>query len=381
MKKIVFFIITILSNHLYAQVITNVEIIKENKKYYATNIKINGQKIDGIFLIDTGSESYINIDLAQQLGLEIQGVDSVSDGYTTTSIQFTYADFTVNDILFKNIKVNIDKIGILSDFKCNIKGVIGNNLMRYFVWRFSKDSIQIIRKTKHYKHIKEYKKGKLQRNTYYPTLITTFGRPRATTLFDTGDNGFFEISESLLKYVPKKEIRVGKGISSYRAFTEDTSAIIVKTDIFKILDFQLDNPIAFVSNEDYNFSLGAEFLDFFDIILDFPKGKYYVRQNVKDYTSDYWNTYGFKFKIENNSAVIIMIWNNSQAEKQNIQLGDEILLVNNLNIHDIMLNNPKCEVYKLIAQELEKHEIDITIINIKGTKRKLHLKQQYLFEQ
>lgn len=380
MKKIAFLIIAILSNHLYAQVITNVDIIKEKKKYYATNVKINGQKIDGIFLIDTGSETFIDIDLAQQLGLKMQGIDSVSDGYATTKIQFSFADFTVNDILFKNIKVNIDETDLLSNFQCNVKGIIGNNLMRHFVWRFSKDSVQIISKAKHYNRIKEYQKGKLQKGTYYPILITTFGRPRATTLFDTGDNGFFEIGKGLLKYVPKKEIRVGKGILSYRAFTEDTSAIVVKTDIFKILDFQLNNPIAFVSNENYGFSLGAEFLDFFDIILDFPKCKYYVKQNVKNYTSDYWNNYGFKFKIENNSVIITMIWSNSQAEKHNIQLGDKILLINNLNIQDIILKKPKCEVYKLIAQELEKQELDITIINSKGTKRKLHLVKEYLFK-
>jgi len=272
-----------------------------------------------------------------------------------------------------------DETDFFSDLKYNVKGILGNNLMKEYAWYFSKENIHIIKKVKLIEDIFTYKKGKLQGKSNYPTLISTFRKPRATTLFDTGDNAFFEIGEEVLQYLPAKELRSGKGVSGKRAFSEDTMVKVVKTNKFEILGLTLDNPIAYVG-QGRRFFLGAEFLEFFDIIIDFPRRKYYVRQNAQYYESDLSNTFGFNTKIENENLFVNMIWHNSEADKKGIEIGDKILKINKLNVLDVIKFKKAYEAIQIISTELKKQNISLKLMHDNGIEKTYNLSKKFLFE-
>ncbi len=379
MKRILF-VFLVLSNYLSAQVITNVSFIKNDNKYYASNVSINGEKIEGFFLLDTGSETFINKSLANKLNLEIKGETMVTDGQVEVKVPLSKAQFKIDNVSFPIIQIQVDENDIYWGSQCNVVGIIGNDLMRYFAWHFSKDTIQIIKKVKRFKNVEDYKKYKLDLQMgYYPILITSFGKPRATTLFDIGDNAFFEIGRSMLEYIPSKEIKQGEGVLTTSAFSKDISTTVVKTDIFEIEDFSVKNPIAFVSDGEGFWNLGAEFLDFFYIILDFPKKKYYLKQRSQVYCSDYWNNFGFKYEIKDSEKMIVsFIWNGSQAQEKGLVVGDEILSINQIDIKKL-LERPVCEIRKLVDKELKKENLTITIKKESGNKIPIFLKRENIF--
>lgn len=350
MRHIYLFVIGILCClRLYSQDCKCISVVKEEGRFYATNVKINNKVVHGKFLIDTGSMTLINSSVFAELKLECNGKQQVvSDGFINDTLKSVTASFIIDGIEFGDIDVSIIEDGIGN--VCNVRGTIGSDLMKENVWLFTKDSIVLLAKSKDYKYIRDFRKEKLIiQNKHYPYFIVGLNTPRATTLFDTGDNALMVSSYDVLEYYTGYTMIKGKGIGSYGLFSVDTGVAAITTNHLSISDFKIENPVAYVENS-FLWTVGTELLEYFDIILDFPKKRYYVKQIKGVYSDEKWNDFGFRYSVKNNQVFVRFVWCNSAVDKAGIEVGERILRINSLDLSEV--NGPYCDACKMIEQEL-----------------------------
>lgn len=365
-----------------AQEHQNISIVIENGKYYATNVKVNNTLIKGKFLIDTGAETIITKELASMLGLKAtEKTQEFSDGYLDKELQGVKIDFELDNILIKSVKANI--IDEPKGFVCNEYGVIGNDMLKNHAWHFTKDSIRVLFDVKEFVNGKNYKREKLiLKGGAYPYVIATLSKPTATTLFDTGDNCLFAITESEVRYLNNYSKLDGAGIGSINAFSNDTNTYAIKTNLLIVSGLTISNPIAYVDAKGQvpMWAIGSEFMDYFDVILDFPSKKYYLNQIKEEYDKgkSWGNSFGFKYLVNNNKALVQFVWDNSSAKAVGMKPNDTILQINSLDLRN--LKAKPCETYTKIDSEInENDELMITIHNGEETKT-LQLRKTDLFE-
>ena len=99
---------------------------------------------------------------------------------------------------------------------------------------------------------------------------------------------------------------------------------------------------------DENFpTIGNEFLKNYKIIITYDENKIYmIKQSESNNTI--LENFGFITGVIDQKAIVSIIYKNSTAEKKGLQLGDEIITVNDLNFSelisknacDFLLNNP-----------------------------------------
>lgn len=264
--------------------VTPLSISNEYGNYFATNVSINGHLVEGKFLIDTGSDySIISQQTANKLGLECIGQTTTTDGYKEITSSYVKARLTIDEVQFENVgmvMIEDDYLGL--GVFCQVKGIIGSNIIRQAVWRFTPVSVEIMNDIDEECELDEYTVEKLilqGDSKGVPYLVATFGRPRGTFLFDTGDNGFIQIYPELVQYVPERKERVGKGRAVSMLFSEqnatDTTVYSAcRTDTFNVAGLKVKQPIAYVEGTEQSVAIGSEFFNYFETIFDFPRKKY-----------------------------------------------------------------------------------------------------------
>ncbi|WP_461632022.1 aspartyl protease family protein [Labilibaculum euxinus] len=347
----------------------SISIVKENGKYFATNVKINNNLVYGKFLIDTGSETVISAELAASTGLEFKKKAEISDGYNNKVVFKTKVTFSIDDFHFKETTVlavhGLDMgIGIF----CDVVGIIGSDIMRQYTWSFYDDKIEIFPEAKTIPNITSYNKEKLILQGYHnttPYLIVGFGTPRATTLFDTGDNCFIQINKTVLDYINPQEVINGNGqaikmLLSYQNATSETVYSAIKTDKFTLGNSTIIEPIAYVESEEEGWAIGTEFFDYFDVIIDFKKKDFYSKQKKEKYSSSKWCDFGFKLIQKNGDVYISFVWNNSPAYELNIKPNDRVIKIDDLSLEELG-NRKECQIQMEINEKLNNDNISIVI--------------------
>lgn len=323
-----------------------------NGKYILQNVKV--ENVVGNYILDTGTDiTIISEKLSNSIKLEIKGEEILSDSENEFSAKYGFADIKIGNVNFYNIAICV--VSNLDSLICGVDGIIGNNLIQKCVWQLSKSEITISNKVSKEKK-KDYKKNKLLLIGGAPHFLAKLSVPRATFLFDLGDNGFVAVGKEITKHIkPKKEIN-GYGKSLLRIFDNDTKTYLndskaMLLDTFYVFDYKIINPISYVDmgKEIYSVSIGSEFLNYFDIILDYKNKKVYSKQIEKQYKSEHWNNFGFKYIIENKLVMVRFIWQNSSAEKVGIKPGERILKINSL---DLTNSISICQTYTKIETEL-----------------------------
>lgn len=353
----------------------------EQGKYILRDIKINN--ITGNFILDTGSDlTLISNHFADLIGFVPKKEYKLNDMTNEVVTKCGLTNITIGNILFSNIAACIvDDIG--KDIICNIDGIIGNNLIRQCVWQLSNSKIIISDEVSDGQK-KSYKENKLILMNNAPYFIAKLSIPRATFLFDLGDNSLLNVDENLSKYIKSKSLIEGYGNISITAFEnrEDTvksiKSAVFQTDTLKIFDYHIYKPISYVSDVPWHISLGSELLDYVSIILDYKHKKVYSKQIKTKYSKEHFNTFGFKFEIKKGEVIINYIWNETELYKNNIKLGSQILSINDINLRNLNSKN-NCFWTNKILHLLKNSE---TIkLNIKGIDTPLILKKNNLFSE
>ncbi len=337
----------------------------ENNVIIIKDVRIKGTTQKFNFILDSGSEyTLISKRVAKEIGFTADFSEEITDGYEKQKIQLGFANFKIQNIEFNSVGVGIIDNSQMEKI-CNIDGYIGYNLMKSCIWQLSTGQIIITDDIKNIKNVRNYNKQKLFNG---PTVEAGFTNGfNSTMLFDLGDNGTVEIQESRIDLIKKKEIATGTGIlytTGLGVGNKNESSVhkLLKVPSFKFGNNLVKNMIVYTDNAPH-FPIdiiGAGILNYFEIVLDFPKKRIYSLNVLDEYKSEGYKTHGFKYTIVNNEMIITYIWNNSPAYKAGLRVGEKITKLHGLKIKDLS-NLDNCEIYKRIDTIMDIDTINIVL--------------------
>lgn len=290
----------------------------------------------------------------------------LSDGIHKNQVLLGKVDVTIDNIYFKNILTDCSDLHHIYDrVDCHVDGIIGMSLMKDCVWTFAENFLIIAGSLNKLKDINQYEKRDFSFNRLlYSTKISTV---EPVTILDLGMNFFGEINPWYLRYIEQKEILTGKGNPLTRAFSEDNQTGTTRMVWFPIVDIggvKIRNAVFQITEEEDSLScsVGAQLLDYFNMILDCKKENIYLKPKILDtyFLSDENYQYGFLYRIIDSSIYITTVWDNSPAFINQLEVGDKIVNINGLDLRNIM---EYCVVYQLINKELRGPKI---VIGIEG---------------
>jgi predicted aspartyl protease len=314
--------------------------------YVLTHIRLNNSSRLYRFIIDTGSTgSSISKKVADALGLEMTGTDQVTDGYSYENLSTSQLDMDIEGIIFKGLEVDV----MTSDMSgrgqvCAIDGILGSNVLKKHVWSFRKGQVGVQSQVDK-KQLSDFSKYKMKLQFGgVPTLVAGFKGTRSTSLIDLGFNGNITTPISNVEYLWGKQERTGKGQLIHTAFNNPAPT---KTRILKVPEFDFGSPkehkkygtamsiqevIVDVEEEEHYpiQAIGAGLLNSFEMVIDFPKERLYIKKINDSKAHSILNTFGFV--VNPNTRSVEFIWDDSPAAKLGLQLGDEIQKLNHLNL-------------------------------------------------
>lgn len=359
---------------------------------YLLDVTINGMKVQGKFLLDNGCrESFISESLAKEMHLKKLKSKNVLDAYgEKKKLEFSKLNYSISGIRFNKIKTSILTDESFYNSGCDIRGIIGRNLMKKCIWRISIDDEILISNKIELLNTKAYKKQKLILGTGIDIGFMD-GDSAIASIIDLGSQSFVTLTPNTLSEISTGN-RVENKISTnklewatifYKDNPRDTS-VIFDTDAALVSglyisgdDNVIRNPIIDIDSKDDSYIplIGSELLAYYDIILDGINEAFYYRNKMKEYKQR--DLLGLGFVIDNSEVYINYLVANSPAEKSGLVLGDQIIEINHKKASDILKNNPTCNYRVLIKEELLSKPQ--TIIKIAREDKMLSMKKAYLF--
>ena len=405
MKNILILLFLLICNDVFAQLYNkditvkpkhynkNVDFeIQAFKKIVVKNVSINGSKKKYNFLFDTGSNlTYISKKIADEIKFIPTIKDSVSDGYTSKLLDFGKVEIDIKDVCFKDVYVGIDE-SVNNELLC-IDGIIGFNLISKSIWKIdlSKNILLFTDDLKNIKDKEEYYSQKIFIIHSLPYVVCGFENIyRATMLFDLGDNSTIYLYSSYDFLTKRGKIFKSSGINiTQSSFSTEIDTLITAEKImFNKFNFgkttkkraeNLENflkyPVADIENINTSNVIGAGILDYYSLIMDFPHKKIYTRLFNNQFEL---SSYGIAIGYFNKHYEVLLVWENSPAQKQNIKPGDIILQINNLDLQNFS-HNPPCILNKNIEEELKKDTIELRIKNVNDKVKIYTLTKENIF--
>ncbi len=329
-----------------------------NFDYGVPIIKASINDIEYNFLFDTGMPTTLSEIIVKELTLKSKSSVMGSD-VNGNSQQESYVmvnEIIVGGISFKQVKTLSTDLKSGFEIGClNLDGVIGNNLIKDAIWEIDYEK-KVIRLTDNIVNFKipddadviKFKTN-AKKGYYSPNIeIAINNKSRKDVKFDTGSNkginlpfdyysSVLDVNKSVEYYGQASAALYGKG--------ENKKYLDSKVESIKIGDLQLQNQIV-TFDENYP-TVGNKLFENFKIFISYVENKISMVKQ-KEYTNTILENFGFQTAVINKKAIVSIIYKNSNAEKKGLQIGDEIITVNDLNFPeliskdacDFLLNNP-----------------------------------------
>lgn len=298
-------------------------------------VKINGNIYD--FLFDTGAPTVVGQDLVKELDLEPTGVINASDGKGRMKPEYTYnlARMEIADVEIAQIKcLSINTEGVSSTICRKVDGIIGADLMQKYCWQLNFSDSTLIFSSESLLPPKDAIAVHFEPSaSFSPFIMMKYGDSSFYAEFDSGSNNPLTFSDSIYlnnrKAMKKKYITVYGGVeqSIYgRIYTKELRAIldtismgeIVFTDVFaKMRDTRNELP-----------TIGTSFMRNYDITIDWRKQRIYLKQISKNADDRFTSSFGLSFSVTDSGLYVGLLWQNSEAEKRGIRLGDRVMRIN-----------------------------------------------------
>ncbi|MFW6017045.1 MAG: aspartyl protease family protein [bacterium] len=335
------------------------------------------------FVLDTGAESTI-IDgkLAKSLELkEKANIDIIDRTNTRKNKKIVIINsLKIASMKFKNKAVVTTDISRIRDFGFNVDGIIGSDILRFFIVTLNYEkkviNFSIDKNLEIYKGRACKIPLKSRSELFYTPKIDYFVKGnRIEAIIDTGSNGYIsfprEIINNNIEYFSRRELIESRGSNSFsvldRNYEQD---YILQLHDFRIGNLQFEKQV--VKTGSYGL-IGNKFLENFKVIINYLNGELVL---IKKHENIQRDPYYFGFSIKGNEEDEVIVsgyWEGSPAEKAGIQIGDKIIKVNgrtseSYNLVDI------CE----IVNSEEVKELELLIENKDG-KSKILLEKDLMF--
>lgn len=308
--------------------------------------KIQNQNELSNFIFDTGAGTTISPELSNKLNLKKTTLKGDIDSNDALNKSFPMIDsLIVSNIKFLKIGAVEVEPSKITDTKCKpFEGIIGANILKKCIWQlnYQTEEITATDKLTNLSHII----GAIK-IPFSPASIT--GSPILSIalndslimnwILDTGFNGFITFStenkEEFINKIPKKDIAYNYSLGYNSIYGKDTTnmgSYLLKTKL-NVGGHAFDSvPITFgkyknISREK-NGVIGNKFLENFIVTIDWKDNNVYLQPIQNRKLPDNQLSYGINYGFDNGKLIVGAVWKNSDAEKQGIKVGDQIILFN-----------------------------------------------------
>ncbi|MDR6967277.1 hypothetical protein J2X31_001284 [Flavobacterium arsenatis] len=321
------------------------------------------------FLLDTGAPTVISQELAAVLKSKTIKKSLVGDSQGNDGKQeFILIDeIKIGKLHFNDIGAVVINLKEAFEIKClELDGIIGSNQMSNAIWEidYKNKNITI---TDNFIGFKEPEaSSKLHfiemGDQKTPLVKVQVDSVRSKLLtFDTGANGSISLPYLHFKNTVKdyKQIKNYGSPSSgvYGAGKKDT-VIVAKVPFMKVGSFELEDQ--FITFENSSSSLiGNGFLRNYKTTINWKNKTIYL-QKQDTIKSRIIESFGFAIRYINYKPVVATLFQNSNAEKSGLQLGDEIIEIDGTPFTELT-EEQACH-YTLNSVLGNKKEIELTFI-------------------
>lgn len=313
-------------------------------------IKVTIQGAEYNFLFDTGMPTVLSENLSTLLQLDVRRTTKGMDvnGNTSEEKFVVLNEISVGGVSFNQIEALSTDLKKGFEIGClKLDGVLGNNIIKDAIWKIDYQN-KVITLTDNIENFDLPKTATIvkfktqEKHGYYsPNVdIAINNKKRKGVKFDTGSNGGVNLplayfsdkldsTKSVEYYGIKSAALYGKG--------QNKTYVDSKVNSLKIGDLNLQNQwVTFNQNHPL---IGNKFLQNFKIIIDYSEHKIFLIKE-KELANEPLTNFGFQLGVDNQKALVINLYKNSIAEKNGLQLGDEILSVNGINFPQLLSENP-----------------------------------------
>ncbi len=307
-------------------------------------IEINGVKAK--FLFDTGAPNVISEDLATTLNLNTKSFGKINDSGGNSSKEgrkLLIDSIKIGTVTF--LETNALVMDLQSSFVFNclgFDGIIGANLMRMAKWKidYKNQNISFTNDISKF-NISDsiYNVPFKTKSTYTPVItlkLDTTEIPNVT--FDTGSNGDISVSAKNFKNISEANSNiiytVSKGATNYGVYgkSKNDSTIFARIPSVSFGDVVLESQI--VEFKQHSNILGTQFFKNYAVILNWDTKNITLLQH-SDYSRKNLIDYGFKLDIRDSKLYVGSIFDDSTMIKSGVQVGDQILTVNNKDVSQL----------------------------------------------
>lgn len=323
---------------------------KKLQNWAIITAKVNNSDKEYRFLFDTGAVSVVSSEMAKELGLKHKAKDDVgsSNSHRQESV-FTMMDkVNIEGVDFKDIGAVIIDFDTSPEIKClgaEIDGIIGANLMKLAVW-------QIDYKAGTLEFADNQSKLTIDENNVYkipfthnrqgsPKVIFPIFGKKVKVTFDTGKTGGIGVNKMQFGRLDfeNDSIQMTKGIGQTGAgvfgVVTDTS-FLVATNRVKMYDLPLDT-VVFSTAKKSSSLLGNGFLE--DYKVTFNWGTKIISLEPQSKPKVDLEGFGMGYTLKEDALMVSFLYENSPAKKAGIELGTQIISVNEYNFENLTIDS------------------------------------------
>ncbi len=339
--------------------------------------KINDSPKEYTFLLDSAAPMVISKRIVNELKIEtVPGGTAVDVMKEKRSVDAVHLKLQVGKVIVENLGSFVDDLKSIESFGFKIDGLLGSNLLKLFQVSidYRKKELVFARNDSSYSEPNVqtgYLLKLMQNNLGQVSIEIKIGSQTFVGRIDTGAAGcgsdYLLFPTKLLEKIrPELDCKVmnERGITSIAAFSGGRSMSSRITSL-EVGTFKVNNlPIGITG--DVGILITNDFLSHFNVTIDYLKSLMYLCPNGKPFKTNL-NVFGFKAQRDPNGKLkIVGLWEGSSAERNGLQIGDEITNIALVNGNQI--SNITFEEYLSVLYDAEAITIRLRIVNDDGTR-------------
>jgi len=298
------------------------------------------------FALDTGAPVTITKTLFDDLKPKIINKVPIWDtnGKVDSLNIVSLSDIAIGDVVFNDIPAVVPKDQFFFDCM-KVDGFIGSNMLRNSVVHFSSRDHKIVltdqpdKLNLNREHSSDLFLTQVQSNPVVSIKVAGKGSGTIPALFDTGSAGFFDLALTHFGYAEQAEIfdvlaksRGRRNIGLYGAGSDTTQyrlrvpELSINGGLFKNVN------VSTTTGDDS--TIGARFLDFGMVTIDYNNKKFYF-EPFEPIVDSHERLFPINCIPRDNKIFIEMIWDEQLKEKMSV--NDQVLAINDVDYTNISM--------------------------------------------
>lgn len=303
-------------------------------------VKINNQKQDYRFLLDTGAgTTVINPRVTAGLNLSKVAEINVDDGYLSQNAAIVVIDkLTLGEISVGSCGATVFDMEKIEDaLNLKIDGILGSNFLSFFVVRIDYSKKELVFTANRDGFDDEIEKShriplvkEATGLVFAPLTIAGVDTPFKAEIDTGATSGLLIPMHYLEQFKPVLNSRIVRCLGAFHggAFSESDGSIS-RIGQFKLGDLAFENMVVDFENRENDFLiLGNDFLSRFILIINYPRNELFLLPLKNKTLETNLRIFGFNVKQDQMGEIkITSLYEGSMAEQAGLRVGDVILRV------------------------------------------------------